>query len=317
MKEVIITLIKSIREKFKEKLPKVKEAFKAFAKKLKEFFKNPKASVKEFLKDNSKRQRLKIVGIFVLIIALIAVSGPVYRFTKTAYLIPYTRKYNIEFPEGILKDMCDAYGKDQNVCGALTVEDLDYSANVSNIIENDCAFLENGGDVYKDQHFRALRCNFAEADIESLYSTSKGFLKASQKINFTTLFEEEVYKVVAAFYINNNPEDDGGYIFPYNFCGNMSKKDFEMYEDILSHRALYDTGYEYSYDDYFLTISVTSDFMEDFRFVIVCVKTDEKHFEKSEKASDNKKIFYPQVWFDENKQENPYRFTSKWIPKNI
>ncbi len=318
-----------LKEKLKKFGSKSKTGFSAFWAKAKIWFKNLipniknwfknkfKPKVKELAKKYCTKKNLTIAGVIVLIPILVFTSIKVVDFARTAYLRPYIEKYKIEFPEGIREEMCDAYGLDQTIRGKIEIEDFNSTIYVSKILKDNKAFLENDADIKKDQHFRAIRLNDKAADIESLYSTDKLYLKSSQSIKFTTLFEEEQYRVIAAYYINTNPDDDGGYVYPYNFCGNMSEKDFNSFEDRVSHRTLYFTDYEYNYEDYFLSISAPSDFMEDFRFVIVCVKTDRKGFDKCKKATPNEKIFFPQVWYDKNKEENPYRFAGKWIPKGI
>ena len=286
--------------------------------KLKEYFKNsilPK--LKELLAKRRTKQVLGICGIVLLIAALVGGTIKIVNYSKTAYLKPYIEKYDDEYPDEILEEMCDAYGENQSIRGRLSIKDLNWESNVSCIVENNSAFLENGADIKKDQHFRAIRLNDGSADIESLYSTTELFLNSSQSVEFTTLYEKQQYRVIAAYYINTKPEDDNGYVFPYNFCGNMSKKDFESFEDRIVHRELYYTGYEFSPEDYFLSISAPSDFMEDFRFVIVCVKADKKGFEKSQTAAPNEKIFFPQIWYDVNDEQNPYIFAGKWYPKAI
>lgn len=291
---------------------------KKFFSKIKDNFKNnflPK--LKAFFKKYLTKQALTVFGIVVLIIALAAGGIKIYDYSRTAYLKPYIEKYQIEFPEGILEEMCDSYGKDQSVLGRIEIEDLNFSSDFSSIIQDESVFLENGADITKEQHFRAIRFNDKSADLESLYSTAQLFLKSSQSIKFTTLYSKEEYRVIAAFYTNTKPEDDNGYVYPYNYCGNMSKTDFGHFQDRLPYKALYDTGYEYSYDDYFLSLSVPSDFMQDFRFVVVCVKTDRKGFEKSKTAIPNEKIYFPQVWYDVNGETNPYMFTGKWYPKAV
>ena len=300
----------------KDKLAKIKDKLKAFFKEIQENFNNNfKPKLKAFFKKYLTKQVLTVIGIIIPIPVLIVSGIKVYNYSKTAYLKPYIEKYQIEYPEGILEEMCDPYGKDQSIRGKIEIEDLKFSKYVSNIITDDNAFLENGADVGKDQHFRAIRFNGKDVDLEGMYSTAQLFLKSSQSVKLTTLYNKEQYRVIAVYYTNTKPEDDRGYVFPYNFCGNMSEKDFEFFEDALSHKTLYDTGYEYSIDDYFLSISVPSDFMKDFRFVVVCVKTDKKGFEKSKTALPNEKIFFPQVWYDANHEDNPYKFTGKWHPK--
>ncbi|MBR7060452.1 MAG: hypothetical protein IKI34_01800 [Eubacterium sp.] len=271
--------------------------------------------IKEFLKKYATKRVLSVLGIIILAVAIVFGGIGIYNYGKTAYLKPYQEKYKVEYPEGILEEMCDAYGKDTSTKGSIEIPDAGAKINVSSIIQNNSAFLENGAYIEKKQHFTAIRLADRKADIESLYSTADLFLKASQEIKLTTLFEKESFRVVAAYYINTNPEDDRGYVFPYNFCGNMKEKDFEFFEDAINHKTLYKTDYEFSYDDYFLSVSAPSDFMKDFRFVILCVKNGKSGFEKSETAKPNDKIFFPQVWYDANNEDNPYKFTGKWQPK--
>jgi len=286
--------------------------------KIKDNFKNNflpklKAALKKYL----SKQVLTIIGIILLIAALGFGGVKIYDYSRTAYLKPYIEKYNIEFPEGILEEMCDLYGSDQSVCGKLYISDIAKEITVYKTVSDSSAYIEKGANIQKDQHFRAIRLSKKAGDIESIYSTSQLFLKSSQEIELTTLFDKEAYKVVAAFYTNTNPKDDNGYVFPYNYCGNMSQKDFEAYEDRIIHRTLYKTDYEFSPDDYFLTLSAPSDFMDDFRFVIVCVKADKNGVQKSKTAVPNEKIHFPQVWYDANNEENPYIFAGKWYPKAI
>ena len=318
LKEKFSKIKPKSKDKSAKQKPDIKKWFKNLIPGIKAWFKNKfKPAFMAFVKKYCTKKYLTILGIIILIPVLIFTSIRVVDYARTAYLKPYIEKYKIEFPEGILEVMCDPYGKDRTTRGKLMIEDVNYEIYISNILKNDKAFLENDADVSKDQHFRAVRLNNKDANLESLYSTDKLFLKSSQSIKFTTLFKEEQYRVFAAYYINTNPEDDSGYVYPYNFCGNLSEKDFEAFEDRLSHRALYDTGYEYNPEDYFLSVSEPSDFMKDFRFVVVCVKTDKKGFDKCKTATPNEKIFFPQVWYDVNNEENPYRFAGKWNPKSV
>lgn len=271
--------------------------------------------LKNFLKRTLTKQILIAFGIIVLILAIGFGGVKLYQYSRVAYLKPYIEKYNIEYPDGILEEMCDAYGKNQTTLGRINISDTKTDRYVLSVLRSDYAFLENGSDITKDQHFRAIRLNARDADLERVYSKPEGFLNSSQIVEFTTLFEKEQYKVVAAFYTNTKPEDDNGYLFPYNLYGNLTEKSFEDYKDRITHRALYDTGYEFLKEDYFLTLSVDSDFMEDFRFVVVCVKIDKDEFEKSKTAEPNDNVHYPQVWYDENEKNNVFIFSSKWYPE--
>ena len=259
----------------------------------------------------------KQIAIIALVVVLVAgaVFGGVkaYRYSKVAYLKPYEQQYHIAYPTGILEEFCDAYGKDQSVAGAITISDTDTKMLVSSGSNHGYALLCKGSDVFHDQHFRAIALNRESADLESVYATPSSFLHSTQRVSFDTLFEKADYKVIAAYYTNADPEDDGGYLFPYNAYGNMTVKSFQEYRTRLTTRSLYSTGYTLQYGDDCLSLSVDSDFMENFKFVVVCVKTE--HFEPSDQAEPNTNIHYPRVWYDKNKEHNSFRFAGKWYPE--
>lgn len=279
------------------------------------FKKNFLPKVKSTAKKIFTKQVAITVGAILLVIILAFSGVKLYQYSRVAYLKPYEEKYNIEYPVGILEQFCDAYGKNQDIAGAVSIPDTKTDKYVVNAAAPDAPYLEKGADIKKDQKNIAIALKSSDADLEGIYSTPEGFLKSSQKIVFNTLFEKSTYKVVSVFYTNTKAEADSGYIFPYNLCGNMTQKSFENYEDRIKSRRLYDTGYSISNEDYFLTLSVDSDFMENFRFVVLCVRIEEKDFEKSSTAVPNDNIHYPQVWYDKYEKVNPFRFSAKWYPE--
>ena len=250
-----------------------------------------------------------IVGVF----AAVKISD----YAKTAYIRKYEKIYKIDFPDGIAEKFCDEYGKNQSVVGRITSDDAKLDGvMVYSKYRKGKALLEKGSDIYHAQHIRAISLDENVGDIESAYKTPAAFLSSSQKIKFETLFGDEEYRVVAAYYTNTNPKDDDGYVFPYNTYGTLTKKSFYHYQDRIKSRRLYDTGFKLLEQNYILSISAPSDFMKDFRFVIVCVKTEDK-FEKANKAEPNKRIHYPQVWYDKNKQKNPFYLAGDWYPEIV
>ena len=121
------------------------------------------------------------------------------------------------------------------------------------------------------------------------------------------------YQVVAAFYVNTNSLDDNGYVFPYNLYGDLTEDSFDEYEDKIYSRALYHTEYDLNYNDSFLTVSTQSKVYDYCNFVILCKKTD-PDFEKIIETKPNERIHYPQKWYDDNGEHNPYWLASKWHP---
>ena len=261
----------------------------------------------------------KIIAAVCVALALVAVvfgGIKIAQHAKTAYIRSYEKQYNVNYPDGILKEFCDEYGKDQSLAGNLTIEDTSTDVRVYSVEKAGTARLDKGSDVKEEQHIRAISLDKELADLESVYATPEGFLKASQKITFKTLFGEEEYRVVAAYYTNTDPKDDNGYVFPYSTYGNLTAKSFHNFQDKVKNRSLYDTNYDLLAENYILSVSVPSDFMSNFRFVVVCVKTDKK-FEKSQTATPNDRIHYPQIWYDKNKKDNPFYLAGKWYPEIV
>lgn len=303
----------------KSEKKKIRADKKAERKKAKSDKKSSKAKpdfnkLKSALKKILTKQLAIILGIILLIAALAFGGVRLYEYSRVAYLKPYEKQYGIEYPLGILEEYCDQYGKNQHTVGELIIEDTNTNKFAANQITNNYVYAFEGTDVYTEQQFRSVDVTGC-ADLESIYSTTEGFLNSSQRITFNTLFEKADYKVIAAYYTNKNPEDDSGYVFPYSIYGNLNEKSFNHFADSIEHRRLYDTGFIMTSDYSYLSVSADSDFMENFKFVVVCVKTDSKDFTKSTVAVTNEKIHYPQVWYDINGETNPYRFSGKWYPE--
>ena len=256
------------------------------------------------------------LGALLAAIALIFGAVKLVDYGKTAYIHKYEKKYNITFPAGIKKDFCDEYGKDQSFAGKIYIGDTSTEKSVYANPSQDNAVLKKGSSVLEAQEVRSIALDKSYADLESIYSTPEGFKNASQKVVFETLFDEECYRVVSAFYTNTKAEDDDGYIFPYCAYGNLTEKSFRAFEDRIKSRRLYDTGFKLLYEHRILTLSVQSDFMPDFRFVVVCVKTKD-NFKKSKTAIPNETIHYPQIWYDKKGEKNPFFLAGKWYPEII
>ena len=297
----------------KEKLPKVKKE---------KALKPPKpakaAKEKKSAKPGALTLKKKVVLVLVAIALLVGgIFGGIgiYRYQQTAYLRPYIKKYSVTYPKGILEEYCDAYGRNISTAGELIVKDVNYQnyyyANVASYPK-----LAKGVDVYQEQQFRSMEVEKALCDLESIYATKEGYAASTQEFACNTIFEKADYRVVAAFYTNNNPEDDAGYRFPYNLYGNMTQKSFKNFVDRVSSRMLYETGYKFDAKNQYVLLSVESDFMENFRFVIVGARITDGVPAKLQPSA-KKKVHYPQVWYDKNKKQNPYRFASDWYPEII
>lgn len=316
---------KSIKEKLSPE--KIKAGIK---KGVNTVFVKPFVFVKEMFCDeifpaagrSLKKMLTKQFAIFLAVVVVIGAAGyggyRLYEYSRVAYLNSYKKEFpGVEFPEGILEEMCGEYGKNQNVVCKISPKDKDEFIVATSDKEDNYAYAYPSFDAKNEQQFQSIDVSNVGGfdDIESLYSTRDAFLDSSQMYDLTTLYSKSSYRVIAAFYTNTVATDDAGYVFPYNCYGNMTEKSFRSYVDKIKSRRLYDTGYNFSYDDKFLTLSVDSDFMPNFKFVVLCVKNTQKNTEKSTTAIDNESVHYPQAWYDKNGETNPYRFSSNWYPE--
>ncbi|MBR2277963.1 MAG: hypothetical protein IJ872_02010 [Eubacterium sp.] len=260
----------------------------------------------------------KRLGIAVLAVAVIAgvVFGGIklYDYSKVAYLKPYVEKYGIDYPEGIRKEFCDAYGKDQRTAGTLIFDDNGKEIPVGGKSKKDLGVMELGSTVLEEQHLRSVA--LYNSALEQYYCTAKAYKSSSQHVVFKTLFDDEEYQVVAAYYANTNAKNDNGYVFPYNAWGNLTERSFKSYIDRVNTRSLYITGAKLDYEGYYLSVNMPTEKQPDSRFVLLCKRIERKRdFEKITKTKANKRIRHTQAWYDEHKQQNPYRLASNWYPQ--
>ena len=269
------------------------------------------------LKKAFTKRNLMVVGVVVLAALLVFGGVKIAQVSKTATLKKYSEQYGVTFPEGIQKKYMDLFGENKTLAGTLTLEDTGTELLVYGDAQKDAGLLEKGSTVLYDQHYRAIALTKAQADLEKVYSTADGYVNSTQKITFDTLFGKENYKVIAAYYTNTKPEDDGGYLFPYNCYGNFTEDSQFQYQDRIKTRSLYSTGYLIQPEDHCLTVSVESDIMPDYRFVIVGVRVDRGRVKRTAKTEENEMIHYPQSLCDKKGIHNSYRLAGHWYPEII
>jgi len=269
--------------------------------------------VKAFCKKVIIIRTLIALGVIAVIIAAVFGGIEYHEYQKTAYLRPYEQKYGIEYPDGILEEFCDLYGNDRTTAGKIIIEDSSTNVVVSGG-KNAEALMELGGTVLSDQHLRSVAIE--DSTVEQYFSTPDAFLNSSQRVVFRTLFGDEEYKIAFVYYANTNPDNDNGYVFPYNSWGNMTYRSYLSYLDRVQTRSLFKTGTGIAYDDYLLSLNFPTNTEPDSRFVMLCVRTrDGVKFERSERTYENKMRRHTQAWYDENGEENIFRQAANWYPE--
>lgn len=286
----------------KEKTPKVP------------FNKRVKEEILPKLKTVMNKRTLIAIGAVLLAVALVFGGFKIAQVAQSATLKKLSEQYGVEYPQGIRKEFYDAFGQNDTLAGKLVIEDTKTDAAVYSDPEDGDGLLEKGSSIYEDQHYRAIALSREQADLESVYATAEGYLRASQTITFRTLFGDEKYHVIAAYYTNTNPLDDNGYLFPYNCYGNFTEDSQFQYQDRIKTRSLYTTGYLIQPEDYCLTVSVDSDVMAGYRFVIVGVRV-KNNVKRITSTEVNEEVHYPQSYCDKLGIHNRYWLAGHWYPE--
>lgn len=297
----------------KEKTPKVKKEKVKKEKPKKEKKPVDKAKVKAVFKK---------IGLCVIIIAviigLVFAGMGIAKYAKTAYLKPYKEKYpGVNFPVGIKADFCDYFGENPNTVGYISIDDIGYENYILSQNNGTNPVLDSSNSL-KKLDFNTVVYLIDENTLEKTYSTAQAFQSASKEIKFSTLFDDYSFSVIGAYYTNAKPEDDNGYVFPYNLTKDMTADSLNQFTDRLYHRFLYNAqayleNGVITEKSRLITVVTKTNFMPNYYFVVVGVQNGKP----IQSAVPSEKIHYPQSWYDVNGTENIYRFASKWYPEII
>lgn len=290
------------------------------AEKVEEKAENPtKKPKRERKKLNINYKRLTKIAVIILASAAViigAVFGIRYGInqSKSAYLKPYEKKYpDVNFPVGIMEKYCDVYGENPTAVGYINISETHLNSPVLSDKNDALPYAERNNSKCNQFNYVVYLHDNA---LEKYYGNAQAYNDtASGFISYSDLYNEYRFKVVGAFYTNTQPEDDNGYIFPYNVTEELTVKSYADFFDRLSSRFIYNTGITLTRQDRLLTISCPTDYREGFRFVVVGVLRNESN--KKPTATEKAKIHYPQVIYDENNQENPYALAYQWYPEIV
>lgn len=293
---------------------KVEEAVELDTEEYKEVVK-PKEQKRQLKPKKEKKPNKSSKKIILALVAIVIIGAIIFgivSYSKVAYLKSYEAKYGVDFPKGIPEEFCDSYGKNQNFNGKLSV--LDKNIDIFSSKEDIAPHFENGSDVAKNQQLKAICLKSNDIDLETAFKSANDYEKNNQKVEFKDIYgNTNTYQVIASYYVNTNPADDNDYVFPYYAYGDLTDESFGDFEDKISSRSLFKSGYDMSHNDSYLTLSVDTNFMTDFRFVVLCVKV-EGEFVQIKGTKPNDSVRYPQVWYDANMEHNPYWLGKKWQP---
>lgn len=239
---------------------------------------------------------------------------------------------SVQFPSGISLTYAKFYAINQDFVGYLKIDELGVGLPIVQSKEENyylkrniykekskygCPFVPSDNDMITlDRNTVIYGHNMRDGSIFAAlnkYKTLDGFKKAPV-IQFDTVYSSYKWKVVAAFISNADPDDDNGYVFPYNFTKLDSDTSFMNYVACLKERSLYDTGVDILPTDKLLTLSTCTYDFDDARFVVVArlIRPGESEEVDTSLAQKNSKPHYPQAYYDKKKKKNPYKDAENW-----
>ncbi len=243
------------------------------------------------------------------------------------------------YPAAISEDLKGAYSQNSNMVGWLSIDGtpVDYPIvqttdnyhylNYSNFYNRTARY----GTPFMD--FRCDSQNLSkntiiyshhmnnEMDFGSLDKyTNSNYYKDHPYISYQTLSGSLTFKVYAVFYATTEASSDGGFVFDY-YNPNMGDENFKGYIELLNQYAIYTTDAGLEATDKIITLSTCSHVYDnlrtggvDTRLVVVgrLLRDGEKESVGAEKAEENTDYRRPQLWYDQNKKENPYAAYRTW-----
>ncbi len=142
--------------------------------------------------------------------------------------------------------------------------------------------------------------------------TNLKFYKKHPTFIFDTLYRDGEYKVFAVMITNSVPEQDNGNFYNYMKSQFRSDDDFIKWVEEAKIRSMINTNVDVNVDDEILTLQTCNDSFktgdDKARLVVMArrVRDDEASLTDTSSATLNENPKYPQMWYDENSQVNPY-----------
>lgn len=220
----------------------------------------------------------------------ISTSAPAETTVPTQATVPPTTAATVPptEPREVLPRLQEQYEKNPDLAGWLTIPGTRIDYPVMYSPDEPERYLHANFDI--DYSFAGLPFLDAACDTESgnriIYahnmldgSMFRTLLKYQQKdfwqrnpvISFNTLYEEQEYEVVAAFYDKVYKKSDTNFKF-YQFYDTSDQSSFDEAMAYYREHALYDTGVTAQCGDLFLTLVTCAYQTENGRFVVVARK---------------------------------------------
>lgn len=144
---------------------------------------------------------------------------------------------------------------------------IDFYGNYSN---RGTLFLDAKCDIWNSEnliiygHHMQSTAMFGTLD----YFSSESYWEAHKTIQFDTIYREQTYEIVAAFYAHILNQNEAGFRY-YQFIEADDEDTFNEYADFIKENECYDTGVDITYGDRLLTLSTCAYQVANGRFAVV------------------------------------------------
>ena len=253
----------------------------------------------------------------------------------------YTKVYGVDFPAGMKEEFKDLYAQNQDFVGWLTVPGTCIDTPVYQCMTEELYYLKHDNyntytkygipfiDTYHDisvlsRNTTIYGHNFDhELIFDELHNyQDPEYFKKYPIIEYSTLFGDYKFKIIAAFHTNGASEGDNNYLFYYVAPEFGDKCMMEFYDE-LQQRSYIHTGVDVQPTDKLITLSTCTYFFDkngstqNARFAVIArlVRDGESEAidESLVKANDN--VRYPQLYYTVFGGTNPWTNASKWVPE--
>lgn len=140
-------------------------------------------------------------------------------------------------------------------------------------------------------------------------------------IEMNTLCSNYKWKVIGAFIANVDEEYDNGNIFYYWYDNFSDAKTVSFANEVVTRSYFINPSVDVMPTDKFLTLSTCTHLLDidgivNARFVVIArlIRDDESGEVDLDAAYENPKVRMPQLWYDKNGVENPYKGVPVWDP---
>lgn len=152
---------------------------------------------------------------------------------------------------------------------------IDFYGNYSN---RGTLYLDENCDIWNSEnliiygHHMQSSAMFGNLD----YFSGESYWEDHKYIRFDTIYKEQTYEIVAAYYARILYQDEEGFRY-YQFIEADDEETFNEYVDFIEENQCYDTGVDVEYGDRLLTLSTCAYQVENGRFAVVAkLVTDEE-----------------------------------------